>query len=100
MYPTGLSEVVQGKWHQFQGGLLEVEDEADIAWLKKHKFFNQTPGVPGSFWVYVAPRDLEKELAAKEAELVEARKIIEEAGKAKAKPATISGTPVSTSPVK
>lgn len=98
IYPTGLAEVIPGSWIQFQGGMFETEDEAEIAWLQKHRLFGQQVGVPGSFWVYVQPRNLEEELAQKDAELAELKEKLattDSSKKADIKPPVkISGVPV------
>lgn len=77
-YPNGLFEDVPGKHAAFRGGIYETEDETEIAKLKSHKLFNSKPGVPGAFWEYVPPRDVEAELAQKTAEAEELRKRVAE----------------------
>lgn len=69
VYPNGLFEDIRGKHITFKGGMFETEDPEEIEFLtKKCRLFNQTPGVPGAYWEYVPPRNLEAELAAKDAE--------------------------------
>lgn len=77
-YPNGLFEDVPGKHAAFRGGIYETDDEVEIAKLKSHKLFNSKPGVPGAFWEYVPPRDVEAELAQKTAEAEELRKRVAE----------------------
>lgn len=84
-YPNGLFEDVPGKHATFRGGMYDTEDEAEIAKLKSHKLFNSKPGVPGAFWEYVPPRDVEAELAQKTAEAEELRKRVAELEEASSK---------------
>lgn len=86
IYPTGLAETIPGSWIQFQGGMFETEDETEIAWLKKHRLFGKEVGLPGAFWVYVPPRDLEAELAAKDVAMAELQKRFEELENSNKKP--------------
>ena len=52
----------------------ETEDPEIIEWLKRHAMFSEIAGRPGTFWVFIKPRNLQAELDAKEAENAELRK--------------------------
>lgn len=87
-YPNGLFDDVPGKHAIFRGGMYETEDQDEIALLMKHKLFNAKPGVPGAFWEYVPPRDVEAELAQKTAEAEDLRKQLAELQSEKGKQPT------------
>lgn len=78
VYPNGLHEDVLGKHVNFRGGMFETEDTELIEKLQKHRLFNAAPGVPGAFWIYTPPRDIEAELAAAKEEAAKKDKELEE----------------------
>lgn len=74
----------------FTSYFYETENEDEIVWLKRHRMFSETGNAPGHFWEYVAPRNVEAELAAEKVRVAELEAQLAEKAKPKEEPAKLS----------